>query len=88
MLQTCAVNPLDLVVAQDSLRGITAINFLTQLLKVPWKTAAILITDQEEESVHNMTEGRGIIGHMRNFEDTVTLGKLLVKLLDMSLRNR
>jgi len=87
VLETCTGNSPDLVIVEDRLTGMTAIRFLSRLVITSWNTAAILITDEPEESVHEMTEGLGILGHMRNFEDTASLDGLLDRLLDMRRRN-
>jgi len=87
VLDACKVNPPDLVIVEEHLTGMTGIRFLSRLVSTCWTTYAILITDEQEESVHQMTEGLGILGYMRNFEDTASLDKLLDRFLAMSRRN-
>jgi DNA-binding response OmpR family regulator len=78
-LDTCKVNPPDLVIVEDRLSEMTGREFLTRLVRIAWATATILIIDDEEESVHDLTEGLGILGHMRNVGDADRLEKLLDK---------
>ena len=87
VLDACQVNPPDLVIVEEHLTGMTGIRFLSRLVSTCWTTSAILITDEQEESVHQMTEGLGILGYMRNFEDTASLDRLLDRFLAMSRRN-
>jgi DNA-binding NtrC family response regulator len=88
VLETCRGNPPDLVIVEHRLTGMTGVRFLSRLVSISWTTSAILIVDEQEEVVHEMTEGLGILGHMRNCEDTASLDRLLDKLHDMNRSDR
>jgi DNA-binding NarL/FixJ family response regulator len=76
-LDACRSNPPDLAIVQDDLGPITGTQFLSQLLGVTWRTSTILITDLDEETVHERTEGLGILGAVRDCEDYSKLTALL-----------
>jgi len=86
-LEACKIHPPDLVIVEDCLKGMTGTRFLSELVRVCWSTSTILVTDEEEEIVHQRTEGLGIIGHIRNYEDTARLERLLDRLLEMRRLN-
>jgi DNA-binding response OmpR family regulator len=88
VLETCSVNPPDLVIVEDRLRGMTGIHFLAELLKVSWTTSTILIADEEEEALHHQTEGLGIIGAIRTVDDVESLDRLLDKFLQIVSPNQ
>jgi DNA-binding response OmpR family regulator len=83
VLDSCAVSPPDLVIAAEQLAGMTGIRFLSQLVAVAWTTSTILIADEEEDLVHDKTEGLGILGSIRNTEDSENLERLLDRFIDM-----
>lgn len=87
VLETCKVNPPDLVIVEHAVRGMKSILFLSRLVSTSWTTSAILIVDKPEESVHQMTEGLGLLGCIKNSEDTASLDKLVDRFLDMCSRN-
>jgi hypothetical protein len=62
----------------------TGSRFLSEFLAISWTTAAILISDEDEETVHRRTEGLGILGHMRSVKDVDRLEKMLDSLLDIA----
>jgi DNA-binding response OmpR family regulator len=88
VLETCCVNPPDLVIVEDRLRDMTGIHFLAELLKVSWTSSTILITDEEEESVHDQTEGLGILGSIRTVDDVESLDRLLDRFLQIVSPNQ
>jgi DNA-binding response OmpR family regulator len=88
VLESCGVNPPDLVIVEDRLRGMRGIHFLAELVKVSWTTSTILITDEEEESVHNQTEGLGILGSIRMVDDVESLDRLLDRFLQIVSPNQ
>jgi hypothetical protein len=61
----------------------TGIRFLAELLKVSWTTSAILISDEEEEALHDQTEGLGILGAIRAADDVETLDRLIDRFLQI-----
>lgn len=79
LLESCKVNPPDLVVVDNRLPDMTGIAFLARLVRISWTTGTILIIDEPEESVHDMAEGLGILGHMRHAADTGRLEELVDK---------
>ncbi len=76
-LEACRCEPPDLAVVQWDLRAMSGVEFITELLKISWTTATILVTDQDEETVHEKAEGLGILGRIIDFRDMVGLRKLL-----------
>ncbi len=85
VLESCSVNPPDLVIVEDR---VTGIRFLAELLKVSWTTSTILIADEEEEVLHDQTEGLGILGAIRTVDDTESLDRLLDRFLEIVSRNQ
>jgi len=88
VLEACSVNPPDLVIVEDRLRGMTGIRFLAELLKVSWTTSAILISDEDEEDLHDRTEGLGILGAIRATDDVESLDILLDRFLQIVSPNQ
>jgi len=88
VLETCSVNPPDLVVVEYRLRGMTGIRFLAELLKVSWTTSTILIADEEEEALHDRTEGLGILGAIRATDDVESLDRLIDRFLQIVSPNQ
>lgn len=76
-LEECRSAPPDIVIVDDDLKAMTGRQFLAQLLRISWTTASILITAEEEETVHERTEGLGILGRIRNYSDEEALAVLL-----------
>jgi DNA-binding response OmpR family regulator len=86
VLDAGQVNPPDLLIIEDRLNGMTGSRFLSEFLAIAWTTAAILICDEDEEAVHQRTEGLGILGHMRTVKDVDKLDKLLDTFLEIASR--
>lgn len=84
VLDAGRVHPPDLLIVEDRLGGMTGTRFLSEFLAIAWTTAAILICDEDDETVHQRTEGLGILGHMRNAKDVDRLDKLLDRLVDFA----
>jgi DNA-binding response OmpR family regulator len=78
-LDDCLMNPPHLAIVGTSLGTMTVKDFLAELLKISWKTSTILISDEEEEALHDRTEGLGILGAITSAEDTEALAMLLDK---------
>ena len=79
VLVECRATPADLVVVEDRLGPMSGPQFLSELLKISWTTSAILMCDEEEQSVHERTEGLGILGSIRNAKDVDGLHRLIDK---------
>jgi len=77
VLEACKADPPAMVIVEECLEAMTGIRFLSELVRVSWSTATVLISDEEEEVVHQKTEGLGILGHIRSFNDVVSLERLL-----------
>lgn len=76
-LEICRDRPPDLAIVDADLESMPGIEFLRDLLKISWTTAGILITSDDEETVHEKTEGLGILGHISDYRDRDGLEKLL-----------
>ncbi|MEI7448431.1 MAG: hypothetical protein WCJ75_02315 [Desulfomonile sp.] len=79
----CRSDPPHLVIVESRLTFMTGVRFLSELLKISWTTATILICDEEEEIVHGKTEGLGILGSVRTANDIVGLQRLLNTFFDV-----
>ncbi len=77
VLLACRSQSPHLVVVQDDLGQMNGMQFLAALLKISWTTSSILICDEEEEVVHERTEGLGILGSIRGVNDKDGLQRLL-----------
>jgi DNA-binding NarL/FixJ family response regulator len=76
-LDEARLNKPDLVVVDENLPTMSGIHFLLDLLKVSWTTATILVSDRDDEAIHEATEGLGILGHIKGYEDLKSLEDLL-----------
>ncbi len=88
VLDECRKNPPQLVIVESALATMTGVRFLAELLKVSWKTATILIADQEEEAIHDQTEGLGILGSIRTTDDIEGLERLLDRFFEIASANQ
>ncbi len=77
VLLACRSQSPHLVVVQDNLIHMSGMRFLADLLKISWTTSSILICDEEEDVVHEKTEGLGILGSIRSVHDEEGLKRLL-----------
>jgi DNA-binding response OmpR family regulator len=87
-LVECRKNPPHLVIVESVLATMTGIHFLAELLKVSWQTSTILIADEEEEVIHDQTEGLGILGAIRTADDMESLDRLLDRFLEIVSPNQ
>jgi len=78
-LDECRRNPPHLAIVESDLGAMTGVRFLAELLKVSWTTSTILIADEDEESIHDRTEGLGILGSIRTTDDIEGLERLLAR---------
>lgn len=76
-LARCRANAPDMVVVDDHLPSMEGTQFLVELLRFSWSTAAILVSELDEESLHERAEGLGILGHVMNYNDFNRLDTLL-----------
>lgn len=85
-LDECRRNTPHLAVVEENLANMSGIHFILDLLKVSWTTATILVSDRDDEAIHEATEGLGILGHINGCEDLVTLEDLLKTFEEVMLR--
>lgn len=83
-LDQCRANPPHLAIVASNLGAMTGTQFLAELLKVSWTTATILIADEDEEAVHDLTEGLGILGSVRSTDDVEHLERLVEAFLEIA----
>jgi PleD family two-component response regulator len=82
-LDECRRNTPDLVVVEENLATMSGIRFIADLLRVSWTTATILVSERDDEAIHEATEGLGILGHIKGYEDLEGLGRLLTRFEEM-----
>lgn len=61
----------------ENFATMSGIHVILDLLKISWTTATILVSDRDDEAIHDATEGLGILGHINGYEDLATLEDLL-----------
>jgi len=83
-LSRCSQDPPALVIVDDDVNGMRGAHFLSALLRISWSTSAILISDEDEDTVHEKTEGLGILGSIRGLGDSDGLARLLRRFLDLA----
>lgn len=76
-LESCKESPPDLVIVDDSLPSMSGARFLAELLRVSWAVSSILVCGEDEEAVHEKTEGLGILGSIKDYGDEDGLSRLL-----------
>jgi DNA-binding NarL/FixJ family response regulator len=82
-LEECRRNKPDLAVVDEILLTTSGIHFIFDLLKVSWTTAAIIVSRRVDEAIHEATEGLGILGHIKDYEDLESLARLMKKFEEM-----
>ncbi len=87
-LEECRRKPPHLAIVGKALGSTTGIRFLAELLRVSWTTSTILIADEEEEVLHDQTEGLGILGAIRTVDDMESLDRLLDRFLEIVSPNQ
>ena len=78
-LEECRLNKPDLAVVDENLQTMSGIHFIFDLLKVSWTTATIIVSKKVDEAIHEATEGLGILGHIKDYEDLESLERLMKK---------
>lgn len=84
-LVLCASQSPNLAVVENDLSSMSGARFLAELLKISWTTSSILIWDEDEEIVHEKTEGLGILGSVRSVQDKEGLNKLVDKFFTLGM---
>lgn len=85
-LQKCDAYHPQLAVVEDDLGKMSGSRFLAEMVKVSWTTSSILISDNDEELVHEQTEGLGLMGQLRDSQDVQGLEKALEVLGKLNAR--
>jgi DNA-binding NarL/FixJ family response regulator len=78
-LDECRRNTPHLAVVEENLANMSGIHFILDLLKVSWTTATILVSERDDEAIHEATEGLGILGYIKDYEDLEGFESLLKK---------
>jgi DNA-binding NarL/FixJ family response regulator len=76
-LDKSRLNKPDLAVVEEDLQTMSGIHFISELLKISWTTATILVSDRDDEAIHEATVGLGILGHIKGYEDLKSVEDLL-----------
>lgn len=82
-LELCRTGPPDLAIVGDELDTMSGVQFLRVLVRLAWTTSTILVTNENEDAVHEKAKGLGILGHIKDLEDEEGLGELLKRVLTM-----
>ncbi len=82
-LTRCKETPPALVLVDHELIGTSGIAFLRALLKVSWTTATILISLEDDERVHDLAEGLGILGSIDGYHDLEAAAALVDKFREL-----
>ena len=69
-----------LAIKEEGYKSLSASLVVQELLKVSWATNSIIITDKNEDQLHEQTEGLGILGAMKDVDDFKRLEELLATL--------
>ncbi len=72
--------PFQLAVVEDGYRSLSAPAIVQELLKISWMTHSIIVTDKDEDQLHELAEGLGILGGMKDPHDVKRLNDLLITL--------
>lgn len=82
-LGICRVNPPNLAIVQDELKSMSGLEFISALVRMSWTTSVIIVMDADPETVHDRTEGLGILGHMEHLNDMERLKGHLETFVDI-----
>lgn len=72
--------PFSLAVVEDGYKSLSAPAIVQELLKISWTTHSIIVTDKDEDQLHEQAEGLGILGGMKDRHDVKRLNELLTTL--------
>lgn len=72
--------PFQLAIVEEGYQSLSASTIVQELLKISWTTHSIIISDTDEEQLHEQAEGLGILGGMKDRHDLTRLDDLLATL--------
>ena len=76
-LEECRKNPPQLAIVEEQVGDMLGVNFIGALLTISWTANSILISNKDHDTVHEMTEGLGVLGSLTGYSDIEELNKLL-----------
>jgi DNA-binding NarL/FixJ family response regulator len=76
-LEKASTSAPDLAIVSEHLANTTGPRVIQQLLERSWQISTILVSDKDEEILHDETEGLGILGSIKSFDDKLQLNRLL-----------
>ncbi len=76
-LEKVSMSAPDLAIVSEHLANTTGPRVIQQLLERSWRISTILVSDKDEETLHEETEGLGILGSIKSFDDKMRLNTLL-----------
>jgi len=83
-LEACRKKPPHLAIVGVSPGSMTGTQFAAELLKISWATATIMVSDEDEQILHDKTEGLGILGSIKSGRDTLALEALLDRFVEIA----
>ncbi len=72
--------PFQLAILNERYRSLPATALIKELLKISWTTHVIIITDKDEKKLHEVAEGLGVLGGIKDIHDSLGLEGLLAVL--------
>ena len=76
-LEECRKTPPQLAIVEEKVGDMLGVNFIGALLTISWVVNSIFISDKDHDTVHEMTEGLGVLGSLTDYSDIESLNKLL-----------
>lgn len=76
-LEECRQKPPSLAIIESGSSSSSAARIAAELLEISWTISTILVSDEDEEVLHEKTEGLGILGSIKSFDDSEALNNLL-----------
>jgi DNA-binding response OmpR family regulator len=75
--------PPALLIVEDDLKPLSGPEIITEFLKLSWQVSSILVSPDDGETVHEKTEGMGILGHVAGWDDRNGLEQLVRTFWDL-----
>jgi tRNA (adenine37-N6)-methyltransferase len=88
VLRDCREHPPNLVIVENSLGKISGIRFLSELVRISWTTSTVLVSDEDPETIHDRTEGLGILGSVTSLDDREGMERLLTGFFELMPNDR